>query len=431
MARETSPLSHEMASSTGSEPDFKLADETQERLFDCPVCLQFLSDPCTTECCNKDFCRSCIIKIRNSGGQCPLCRDSEFKTKRNTELSREVYHLQVYCANKSKGCKWKGDLGEVEVHLNLSPVPRYQSNGCQFVYIQCAYCSNECPRSEMPQHLNECPRKPFSCEYCRNYDSDYDDVCHRHWSVCDYYPVPCLNGCSEAIPRQSMQKHIENDCPLTIVECEFKPYGCKERLPRIEMQTHMTYSVIAHESLKVIARLIKQLKTQDKNVCELEKDVLGKVEKLLMEQKNLKTFQQETISNIKGEIVALCQSMEQQKGHLEKLEAQFLRWEDQNIRIWEAFLDFVHNSQDRILSLGRDIQQLREDLTEHGMVMNRLKSTQYQCPFISHCDNPAVKGFMQLINLDRKYVIAACVCLSLGFLATMIIISLLVVSLIV
>ena len=135
---------------SGLDPDYKLVDESQECSFDCPVCLQFLGDPCTTQCCIV------FVKIRKSGGQCPLCRDSEFIT---TALDRKVFHLQVYCANRSKGCEWIGNLGEVEVHLNLNPVARYQSKGCQFVRgnIQCKYCSANYPRHDMLEHHSQCP----------------------------------------------------------------------------------------------------------------------------------------------------------------------------------------------------------------------------------------------------------------------------------
>ena len=187
-------------------------DESQECSFDCPVCLQFLSDPRTTECCNKDFCRSCIVKIRKGGGQCPLCRDAKFKTKRNNDLDHELHRLQVYCANRSKGCQWIGDLGEVKVHLNLNPIARYQSNGCQFVELKCAFCSAQYTRREIPEHLTKCPKRPFTCKYCQKYNSYYDDVCNHHLSVCECYPILCPNGCSETIPRRSIGEHIENDC---------------------------------------------------------------------------------------------------------------------------------------------------------------------------------------------------------------------------
>ena len=142
-----------------------------------------------------------MVKIRKNGGQCPLCRNSEFT---NIDLSREVYHLQVYCDNKAKGCEWIGDLGEVKVNQNLISIAQYQSNGCLFVDIQCAYCSAEFARREMPEHLSQCPKRSFSCEYCRNYDWYYDDICHYHWTVCVSYPIVCPNGCSKVIPRHSI-----------------------------------------------------------------------------------------------------------------------------------------------------------------------------------------------------------------------------------
>jgi hypothetical protein len=55
---------------------------------------------------------------------------------------------------------------------------------------------------------------------------------------------------------------------LTIVECEFKSYGCKERLPRVEMQPHMKHSGAAHEALKMIAGVVKLLKTHENNTQE-------------------------------------------------------------------------------------------------------------------------------------------------------------------
>ena len=238
----------------------------------------------------------------------------------------------MYCANRSKGCEWIGDLGEVEVHLNLSPIARYQSNGCQFVDIQCAYCSAKRPRHEIPEHLTECPKRPFSCEYCQKYNSYYDDVCNCHWTVCDYYPILCPNGCSEAIPRGSIEEHIEKDCPLTITECEFKAYGCKEKLPRIEMQTHMQYSAAAHESLQMIARVAKLLKTQEKSVQEVNRELLEMYKKLEKEETVLKR----KVSTISNEVSALHKAVEKQDDHLKILEAR-LTSKTHNIEegIWE------------------------------------------------------------------------------------------------
>ena len=396
-----------MASPQGRlDSDYKLVDESQERSFDCPVCLQFLGDPCTTQCCKKDFCRSCIVKIRKSGGQCPLCRDSQFKTKKNTSLDRKVFHLQVYCANRSKGCEWIGDLGEVEVHINLNPVARYQSKGCQFVDVQCEYCSTNYPRQEILEHLSHCPRRPFICEYCCKYESHYDDVSNHHWKVCTFYPTLCPNGCDESVPRRNIEEHISKDCPMTITECDFKPYGCKERLPRIEMQTHMKYSVAAHESLKMMARVVKQLKTQDRNIRELETKLDEKYKKLVKERKDL-TILERKISSMKSEVSALCKTVEQQNERLKQLEAQFTSktYNDDHEILWERFrhvLIFRDNM------LRRQIMQcVREYIDEQGITIH----------VVHHYCNPVVKVIVQLFNIDRKYVIAVCLCLVIGLVA--------------
>lgn len=240
-----------------TDADYRLVEESLERCFDCPVCLQILSDPCTSVCCKKEFCRACIVKIRKTSRQCPLCRHPKFITRQNNPLGHEVYHIQVYCGNKSKGCEWIGCLGEVEVHLNRKPHERYMSQGCQFVDITCRHCSKSFKRSEITDHEGCCPKRPFSCEYCQNYDSYYDDIVSNHWPECAFYPVLCSNNCDQYICRQNVLEHVAKDCPMTVVECEFKQYGCKECLPRVEMLTHMKYSVAAHESLQRLTKLVK------------------------------------------------------------------------------------------------------------------------------------------------------------------------------
>ena len=397
-----------MASSGDLDPDFKLVDESQECSFDCPVCLQFLSDPCTTECCNKDFCRSCIVKIRKSGGQCPLCRNAKFKTKRNNDLDLEIHRLQVYCANRSKGCQWIGDLGEIEVHLNLNPIVRYQSNGCQFVDIKCAFCSAQYTRYEIPEHLTECPKRPFSCQYCQKYDSYYNDVCNHHLSVCEWYPILCPNGCSETIPHQSIGKHIENDCPLTIIECEFKSYGCKERLPRVEMQPHMKHAGAAHESLKMIAGVVKLLKTHEKNSQERSRELLEKYKALEKEHTVLKR----KVYSISSEVSNLCKTVEKQDDRLKILEAR-LASKTHNVKEEKVWERVHHVLTVRDNAIRHQMHHMHEDFNVFFMALMSIRS---HCPFVHKHDHPVVKLISQVLNLDHKYVVATFFCLAIGFL---------------
>ena len=276
-----------MATANVSVPDCRLVEESEERKYDCPVCLQILRDPCISQCCRNNFCHACVLKLQKAGNPCPLCRKSKFRTQRNCDLSPEVYHLQVYCPNKLKGCDWVGDLGEIDVHLNQSPVLRYQTNGCHFVDIQCCYCSQKIQRNQICDHFSICPRRPYKCEYCQGYDSFFEDVSCNHWPVCDFYPIVCPNDCSECIPRHSMHDHIVKYCSMTVIECEFKQFGCTAKLTRMDMSSHMKNSVAAHESLVMMTKLFSQLKKNSREIRELETKLHEKQRNFIREQKDL------------------------------------------------------------------------------------------------------------------------------------------------
>ena len=65
-------------------------------------------------------------------------------------------------------------------------------------------------------------KRPFSCDYCRNFSSSFEDVVFNHYPVCGSYPLPCPNKCDLpcAIERNDLATHVDNDCPLTVVDCD-------------------------------------------------------------------------------------------------------------------------------------------------------------------------------------------------------------------
>lgn len=83
-------------------------------------------------------------------------------------------------------------------------------------------------------------------------DDDADgDVTTNHWPVCGCYPVQCPNKCSdEVIKHQNVDCHVANDCPLTVVDCDFKGIGCEVRLPCKDLSVHLTKALVAHVSLQ-------------------------------------------------------------------------------------------------------------------------------------------------------------------------------------
>ena len=233
---------------------------------ECPLCLLVLREPYQATCCGYGFCRVCIERIRANNRPCPCCKEESFDCFEDKGRKRSLNGYQVCCANKNQGCHWVGELGEFENHLNFNPPQEKQLEGCQFTKVQCLHCFKSFQRSSVKVHQNDqCCRRPFSCEYCNNYHSTYEDVATNHWPTCAHYPVQCPNECSnDPIERQNLGSHITNDCPLTIVDCDFKDIGCEVRLPRRDLSTHLTEGLVAHMSIQT--RQLMALKEENKQL---------------------------------------------------------------------------------------------------------------------------------------------------------------------
>ena len=168
---------------------------------ECPVCLQILREPCLISCpCGKEFCRECIERIKDDKKRCPLCNLSEFTFLRHYGSERYLKAQEVWCSHKKDGCEWRGELGEYEQHLNEDPSQENQLTGCQFVEVGCVHGYGErFQRRHIASHQKGvCPERPYSCEYCREYESTFADVTQDHYLDCEMYPVPCPNKCQEA-----------------------------------------------------------------------------------------------------------------------------------------------------------------------------------------------------------------------------------------
>ena len=244
---------------------------------ECPVCLLVLREPYQATCCGYGFCRVCIERVRAENKPCPCCNAKEFNCFEDKRLKRSLYDFKVQCSNKKLGCQWVGELGKLENHLNSNPSQDKQLEGCQFTKVKCLHCSEPFQRSDVDLHQNDqCLKRPFSCEYCKDYDTSYEDVTTNHWPVCGSYPVKCPKKCSsETLERQNLESHISNDCPLTIVDCDFKHVGCKVRLPRKDLSTHLIESLVVHVSLqtKRLVDLEKENKQLKQKVDDLTEDV--------------------------------------------------------------------------------------------------------------------------------------------------------------
>ena len=252
---------------------------------ECPVCLLVLREPYQVNCCGYAFCRVCIEKVKADDKPCPCCNAEDFDKFEDKRLKRTLNVLRIRCTNKKQGCQWEGELGQLDNHLNYNPLEEKRLEGCQFSKIECLHCSELFPRSKIEVHQSDqCQRRSFSCEYCKDYKTTYEDVTTNHWPVCEYYPLECSNKCGQTLERQHLESHISKDCPFTVIDCDFQHIGCEVRLPRKDMPAHLVESVVCHLSLQtkqfkyVVARIEEEHKQQiarlEKENSELKKQVI-------------------------------------------------------------------------------------------------------------------------------------------------------------
>ena len=112
-------------------------------------------------------------------------------------------------------------------------------------------CSRRDQRHVLDVHeSHECPCRPYTCQYC-NHSGTYGSIIGHHYSECQRYPVPCTNYCieGEMFERGYLQYHLENECPLRPVECEYKWAGCYDMPLCQNLEQHNIDAMADHLAL--------------------------------------------------------------------------------------------------------------------------------------------------------------------------------------
>ena len=287
---------------------------------ECPICLQILREPRLIDCCGHNYCEACIERVGKDGKPCPLCNEPGFTTMANKGLKRTLHEFRVYCPHRLSGCEWEGELGRLDEHLNSDPLPERQLKGCPFAVIECLHCKEGIRRDKIAGHqLERCPQRPYTCEYCAEYKSTFEDVAHSHWPECKCFLLPCPNECTPSgsgLQRQDLDQHVKEECPLTVVQCEFRHAGCKVTLPRKDMADHMKKDSIAHISLLAAENhhLSKRLLEKEEQICLLTQQNAELEEKTTKQSQDLRekvTSQSQELTQTKQELTRTKQDLTQ------------------------------------------------------------------------------------------------------------------------
>ena len=277
-------------SSSGYDCEF--VEEPPNR-SQCPICLLVPRDPYQTLCCGNAFCKDCITKIKLHKKPCPTCKTEDFVFYPDKGLERELYNSQVCCSFKSRGCDWRGELRQLDQHLNSNFSQDNLLAGCAFLRICCDYCQHAMYRRQLQIHRNRmCFKRPFTCPTCKMYESDYDDVKSIHMPECKCRPVECPNKCGLVVEAQNLQAHLSSDCELTEVACEFNHAGCEVKIIRKLLPGHMTDNVVQHMSLlarenRIYKEKVISLEKEKKELYASVADLIACVADLESKQQNL------------------------------------------------------------------------------------------------------------------------------------------------
>ena len=233
-----------MASNVDIEGEYDFVEKPSEEFF-CPVTYELLLDPVqANSCCGNHLSRAVANRLQAEGKPCPICQATPLKTMEDMFFKRKVRQLKVHCSNKSAGCEWVGELGELDSHLKPGSV----EGPCNFVYVKCPLqCSQREIRRDLKRHKSSiCAKRPFTCKYC-NYESTYIDVVENHWLKCQRYPKVCPNNCSSnKIEWRFLKHHLQKECPLEMIPCQFAFAGCKTKTQRQSMKDHLDDSKDEH-----------------------------------------------------------------------------------------------------------------------------------------------------------------------------------------
>ena len=353
---------------------------------ECPVCLLILKEPCLISCCGHKFCRECIERVKKDDKACPLCGEQDFTFLRERGLERYLQGSEVWCAHKKEGCEWKGKLGKLQEHLNQDPCasPGIQLSRCEFVAVECMYkCGEWFQHRHIATHQNEqCKKRPYSCEFCQDYASTFEDVTEIHYPQCGKYPVTCPNDCgTHKIERQDLESHLRDKCPLTLVDCSFNYAGCETQLPRKDMPEHVKETVthlmlvsIKNQKLMTENQQLKQrvLEREDESRRSMEA-VQASLQKLMEENQELKQSTAASLQelNMKCDSQNENLSLKNQK-LMTELQQSIQKLEKEKKQQYKELSHKQKVADDEIHAIKEEREQLRQDLQRQISTSERL-----------------------------------------------------------
>ena len=223
--------------------------------------------------------------------------------------------------------------------------------------VDCPYaCGERVQRRSLEEHKSQrCPLRPFTCQYC-NHKATHQEVTKEHWSVCEKYPLPCPYKCGEEeIERQHLKGHLEQTCPLQVIQCDFSCAGCGAQLQRRLMSAHMKEGMEAHLSL--LSLVVPKLQT----VVQQQTDKIDQMVYGMKRDRNqIKEWGDQIKEDLRDQIKQQTDQIKQDRDQINQQGDQIKQQEDQIKRLEDQIKQeryLTKQQGDQIKQQGDQIKQ--------------------------------------------------------------------------
>lgn len=241
--------------------------------FLCKICKYAAREPHITDCCGETFCLVCITPFVEEHKPCPSCGREEIEIFLNVKYRQRILSLRVWCTMKDRGCIWVSKLAGLEGHMDTT------TGDCPYVDIECPNeCGKTIQRRELKTHMSEdCHHREFLCQYC-HLKASYRVVTSEHWQECKRYPIPCPNECGASeIERGRLEAHLNEECPLQEVFCDFGYVGCTDKVLRKDLDQHMEENVKKHLAI-VSSSYVRLKKESQQRMQQQQEQFIGSLQ---------------------------------------------------------------------------------------------------------------------------------------------------------
>ena len=159
---------------------------------------------------------------------------------------------------KFRGCGWSDTISAAVHHLEACLyLPEVCPLGCVSLEGEKKGEVVRMERRYIPEHVKySCPLREIVCEFCKGKVKASE--MNSHFEDCEEFPIHCPNGCSgegedgvRKVRRKDICDHLDNHCPLQIVQCPFWDHGCRVGMKRKYTDTHEREFLHSHFKLSM------------------------------------------------------------------------------------------------------------------------------------------------------------------------------------